>query len=94
MDPETRNQREGGDRPHRVAVGAEDPPEGKMLPVWFFVGIIFLIYGVIILITGLLEIHHPPATVLAAELHPTIWWGAILTALGGFYVLYFGPWKS
>ncbi len=94
MDPETRNQREGGGPPHLVAIDIEEHPGGRMLPVWFFVGIIFLIYGVIILITGLLEIHHPPATVMAAELHPTIWWGAILTALGGFYVFYFGPWRN
>ena len=46
-----------------------------MVPVWFFVGVILLIYGVLILATGIYEFSHPPATVLA-NLHPAIWWGA------------------
>jgi hypothetical protein len=56
-----------------------------MIPVWFFVGVILLIYGVLILATGVYELWHPPATVLA-NLHPAIWWGAILTVVGGVYV--------
>ncbi len=65
----------------------------KMIPVWFFVGVILLIYGVLILGTGVHELSHPPATVLA-ELHPAIWWGAILTVVGGAYVFLFFPRKS
>jgi hypothetical protein len=85
----------GGTPPRRVIPEVEDsPPQKKMLPVWFFVGLIFLVYGILILITGLTELHHPPHTVLARELHPTIWWGAILTALGGFFVYRFGPGKA
>jgi hypothetical protein len=53
-------------------------------PVWFFVGIIFLVYGVIIIATGLLEIAHPPQTVLA-ELHPAIWWGAVILVIGAVF---------
>jgi hypothetical protein len=30
-----------------------------MVPVWFFVGVILLIYGVLILATGLYEFSHP-----------------------------------
>lgn len=59
--------------------------EHRMIPVWFFVGVILLIYGVLILATGVYELWHPPATVLA-KLHPAIWWGAILTVVGGVYV--------
>lgn len=88
--------------PDRSAAGASPPEQrevdgeagaGKMLPVWFFVGIIFVVYGIIIFITGLLELHSPPATVLAAELHPTIWWGAILIGLGSFFTAHCGPWR-
>jgi hypothetical protein len=64
-----------------------------MIPVWFFVGVILLIYGVLILATGLYELSHPPATVLA-DLHPAIWWGALLTILGGVYVYLYMPRKS
>jgi len=64
----------------------------RMIPVWFFVGVILLIYGVIILATGLHEISHPPDTVLA-NLHPAIWWGALLTIVGGVYVYFYKPRK-
>ena len=63
-----------------------------IVPVWFFVGMILLIYGVIILATGLYEFSHPPATVLA-YLHPAIWWGALLIILGGVYVYVYMPRK-
>ena len=57
----------------------------RIIPVWFFVGVLLLIYGVIILATGIYGFSHPPETVLA-NLHPAVWWGMLLTALGGFYV--------
>jgi len=65
----------------------------RMIPVWFFVGVILLIYGVIILATGLYEFSHPPATMLS-DLHPAVWWGALLTILGGLYVYVYMPRKS
>jgi len=43
-----------------------------MVPVWFFVGVILLIYGVLILATGIYEFSKPPATVLG-YLHPAVW---------------------
>jgi hypothetical protein len=65
----------------------------RMVPVWFFVGVILLIYGVLILATGIYEFSHPPATVLA-NLHPAVWWGALLTIVGGVYVYLYLPRKS
>ncbi len=64
-----------------------------MIPVWFFVGFILLIYGLVILASGIHEFSHPPSTVLA-NLHPAIWWGALLTVIGGTYVYLFMPRKS
>ncbi len=64
-----------------------------MIPVWFFVGVILLIYGLVILASGIHEFSHPPSTVLA-NLHPAIWWGALLTVIGGTYVYLFMPRKS
>jgi len=64
----------------------------RMIPVWFFVGVILLIYGVIILATGLYELSHSPDTVLA-NLHPAIWWGALLTIVGAVYVYFYKPRK-
>ncbi|MGA9059520.1 MAG: hypothetical protein WB763_23765 [Terriglobia bacterium] len=65
----------------------------RMVPVWFFVGVILLIYGVLILATGIYEFSHPPDTVLA-NLHPAVWWGALLTIVGGVYVYLYLPRKS
>ena len=64
-----------------------------IIPVWFFVGVLLLIYGVIIFATGLAEWSHPPNTVLA-ELHAPVWWGGVLIALGSIYCLVFRPDKS
>jgi hypothetical protein len=64
-----------------------------MIPVWFFVGVILLIYGVIVLATGIYELSNPPSTVLAS-LHPALWWGGLLTIMGGVYVYVHMPKKS
>lgn len=64
-----------------------------IIPVWFFVGVMLLAYGILILASGLAEWSNPPHTVLA-ELHAPVWWGAILTVIGAAYVLAFRPKKS
>jgi hypothetical protein len=83
----TGGTQEGAGRP------AEEPRRRGMLPVWFFVGIIFLIYGILIVATGLYELSHPAHTVLA-NLHPAIWWGAVIACVGGIFFYTSGPWRS
>ena len=65
-----------------------DPTSGtdhKMLPVWFFIGAILAIYGVMIVIEGLYELNHPPGTELE-NLHAPIWWGAVMTIVGVAFI--------
>lgn len=62
----------------------------KMLPVWFFIGALLLVYGVIILYTGITEYNHP-APVVLANYHAPIWGGILLIVLGGFYTIRFWP---
>ena len=64
-----------------------------IIPVWFFLGVLLLLYGVLILASGIYQVSHPPATVLA-HLHPALWWGAILMAIGAIYVYLYLPRKS
>jgi len=61
-----------------------------IVPVWFFVGLLLLVYGVLIFASGLAEWSHPPNTVLA-ELHAPVWWGALLIIVGGAYASAFRP---
>ena len=61
-----------------------------IIPVWFFVGVMLLAYGVLILASGLSEWSNPPNTVLA-NLHAPVWWGGLLTIIGAVYVATFRP---
>ena len=62
----------------------------QIIPVWFFVGVLLLVYGFLIFASGLAEWSHPPNTVLAG-LHAPVWWGALLFVLGLIYCIKFSP---
>jgi len=62
----------------------------QIIPVWFFVGVLLLVYGFLIFASGLAEWSHPPNTVLA-ELHAPVWWGGLLFVLGVIYCIKFSP---
>ena len=62
-----------------------------IIPVWFFVGLLLFIYGVLIFISGLTHWSHPPGNVQLTQLHAPVWWGALLIVLGGVYCLMFRP---
>ena len=62
-------------------------------PVWFFVGVLLFVYGILIFGSGLFEWSHPPDTVLA-ELHAPVWWGGLLIVLSGTYCYLFRPGRS
>ena len=64
-----------------------------IIPVWFFVGVLFLVYGLLILASGLAEWSHPANTV-EAGLHAPVWWGAVLAVLGSVYCVLFRPGKN
>ena len=64
--------------------------KSEIIPVWFFVGVLFLVYGILIFASGLAEWSHPPATVLA-NLHAPVWWGGLLIVLGAVYCGPFRP---
>lgn len=63
-----------------------------MISIWFFIGVLLLVYGILILGAGIYEVVSPPANpVVLSELHAGIWWGALLTVLGVFYAVRFSP---
>ena len=61
-----------------------------IIQAWFFVGCLLLVYGLLILASGLSEWSHPPDTVLA-ELHAPVWWGGLLLILGLIYCVKYSP---
>jgi hypothetical protein len=100
MDTKSGARREGpggGGSNRQTAVDLIDQPEKPekhhMIPVWFFIGVILVIYGVMIFATGIHELSHPPSTVLA-NLHAPVWWGALLVVVGAIYVERSYPRKS
>jgi hypothetical protein len=71
---------------------AEGTGRGEMLSIWFFVGIMTLAYGLVLFPYGAWEwfTGHEANTVLN-NLHPTFWWGMLLTLFGAFYTLRYRP---
>jgi len=66
-----------------------------MLSIWFFIGILLLAYGILILGAGIYELVSPPEHPLVlAELHAGIWWGGLLIAMGLFYSVRFRPGRN
>lgn len=69
--------------------------DDKTISIWFFIGALLLCYGVLIFCYGVYRLMNPPATApVLAELHPDVWWGAILTVLGAIYCLKYSPRKG
>jgi hypothetical protein len=65
---------------------------GGSISIWFFIGVSLLVNGVLILASGIYEVIHPPeAPVVLFNLHASVWWGAFLAIVGGFYSFYFLP---
>ena len=71
---------------------AEGTGRGEALSIWFFVGVLTITYGIVLLVYGAWAwfAGHEAPTVLN-QLHPTFWWGVLLPAFGGFYPLRFFP---
>jgi len=80
-----------GEEGKKVAADATDshPEDRHMIPVWFFVGLLLSIYGILITIQGLLEYSNPPV----ANYHAAVWWGIVMAVVGGFFFQRFYPRK-
>lgn len=62
------------------------------ISIWYFIGLLLVIYGALILGAGLYELGSPPSrTVVLSELRAGIWWGALMLALGGVYTYVYSP---
>lgn len=64
----------------------------QTISIWFFSGMLFLIYGIIITAQGIWELSHPLIhPPVLASLHAPIWWGAMMGVAGLAYTVHFRP---
>ncbi len=62
--------------------------ETKMLSIWFFVGLMLTVLGVIITLTGVYYIFSPDSnTAVLAHLNPSLWWGIIILVAGLLFLI-------
>ena len=66
----------------------------QRISIWFFIGVLLLVYGVLITGAGLWELVYPSASAVAMRgLHAGVWWGILLVVIGVFYSIRFRPGK-
>ncbi|HVO72842.1 MAG TPA: hypothetical protein VMT35_02365 [Ignavibacteriaceae bacterium] len=62
--------------------------EKGMKSIWYFVGLIMFIIGIIVFAAGVYDLLNPTAkNIRLAELHTNIWWGALIAVVGSIYIL-------
>jgi hypothetical protein len=68
----------------------------KGISIWFFIGSLLLIYGVIITISNIYEAISPTMErhIVLKNLNFGIWWGILLLIIGLVYFINFRPWKK
>ena len=60
----------------------------KMKPIWYFVGLMLSAMGTVVLISGVVNYSDPQvAKTVLAELHPALWWGAVMIIAGAIFFL-------
>jgi hypothetical protein len=66
---------------------------GSGIAIWFFIGILLVIYGGIICGYGIYETAtgNYATGVQLTNLHTPIWWGGILAIVGVFYLVRYRP---
>jgi hypothetical protein len=63
--------------------------------IWFIIGLLLDVYGVMIFGAGVYGYFNPPANpVVLQNLHAGIWWGLLLILMGIFYTSKFRPKKE
>ena len=69
-----------------------DKPQ-RTITIWFFVGALFTVYGVLITGCGIYGLFDPPDVKLP-EYNVTLWWGLFLFVFGVFFTIRFWPTKK
>ncbi|HWB86725.1 MAG TPA: hypothetical protein VG675_21450 [Bryobacteraceae bacterium] len=68
-------------------------PTKHVISIWFFIGVLLIVYGFLILGQGMWELFVPPAhAVILENLHIDLWWGALMLIVGGVLTGRSAPW--
>ena len=69
---------------------------GSGIAIWFFIGVLLVLYGGMIALYGIYEWATAtyPAGVQLTSLHTPVWWGGILLVIGLLYVVKFRPGRA
>jgi hypothetical protein len=68
----------------------------KQVPIWFFIGALLALYGLLICGAGIYGWFNPPPPdkmVKLWNIHADVWWGGLLAVFGLVYVIKFWPSK-
>ena len=70
--------------------------DNKGISIWFFIGVLLFIYGIIITVANFFETFFNSfgRNVVLRRLDFGLWWGILLLILGIFYSVEFRPWKK
>jgi FtsH-binding integral membrane protein len=60
----------------------------EMKSIWYFVGLVLITMGGLVLLAGVLDMISPPArSTVLADLHTSLWWGLIMLVVGVIFFL-------
>ena len=60
----------------------------KMKPIWYFVGLMLLAMGAVVIASGIYLYLNPGTTkTVLADLHPDLWCGAVMIVAGAIFLL-------
>jgi len=63
-------------------------PEHGMKSIWYLVGLLLSVMGLLVLAGGVGDLLSPPAhTTVLAHLRPNLWWGAVMLVAGLVFFL-------
>ena len=63
-----------------------------MISIWFFIGVVLVIYGLIIVGAAVYGLVVPPAhPPVLYHLHAGVWWGVLILVMGGIYTIKYAP---
>jgi hypothetical protein len=69
--------------------------EEHQIPIWFFIGGLLAIYGILIFASGVASWVHPPMEkVRLWDYHADVWWGLLMMIVGSIYTYRFNPWAK